>query len=127
MLRYVAAWVPMVGIAVANGAVRELWYGKHVPKLRAHQISTGAGLVLLGVYMWSVLRIWPPDSTAQASEIGLAWLLLTIGFEFAFGRLAARRSWRDLLRDYDVLAGRVWVLVPIWVAIAPYAFFQTQR
>jgi hypothetical protein len=29
--------------------------------------------------------------------------------------------------DYNIVAGRVWVLVLIWVVIAPYVFLQLQR
>jgi len=63
--------MPMVVIAVANGAVREAWYGRHVTELRAHQISTGSGLLLLGAYIWVVIRLWPPESPMEALAVGL--------------------------------------------------------
>ena len=124
MWKYVLAWVPMVAIAVANGVVREAWYGKRVAELYAHQISTASGIVLLGAYIWLIVHLWPPDSLEEALAVGLIWLALTVAFEFLFGRYVARRSWRQLLRDYNLLAGRVWLLVPVWVAIAPYAFLR---
>ena len=40
MWKYVLAWIPMVVIAIANGAIREGWYGKHVSELQAHQVTT---------------------------------------------------------------------------------------
>lgn len=44
ILRYSLAWIPMVFIAVLNGAARDLGYGKHLSELRSHQVSTiGAG------------------------------------------------------------------------------------
>jgi hypothetical protein len=51
MWKYVLAWIPMVFIAIANGAIREGWYGKHVSELQAHQISTVTGVLLFGVYI----------------------------------------------------------------------------
>jgi hypothetical protein len=127
MWKYVIGWAPMVAIAVANAAVREWWYGKRVTELRAHQISTVSALVLLGAYIWVVIWLWPPESPKEALAVGLIWLVLTVAFEFLFGRYGARHSWRRLLHDYNVLAGRVWMLVLVWIAIAPYVFFRLQR
>jgi hypothetical protein len=126
MWKYLLAWVPMVPIAIANGAVREAWYGKRVAELRAHQISTASCILLLGAYIWVVIRLWPPESVEMAIAVGLMWLVLTVAFEFLFGRYVARHSWSRLLRDYNVLAGRIWLLVLIWVAIAPYLFVRLQ-
>jgi hypothetical protein len=122
MWKYVIAWAPMVVIAVANGAVRESWYGKRVTELYAHQISTVSALGLLGAYTWGVIRLWPPESPKEALAVGLIWLVLTVAFEFLFGRYGARHSWRRLLHNYNVLAGRIWILVLVWVAIAPMCF-----
>jgi hypothetical protein len=40
MWKYVLAWIPMVFIAIINGAIREGWYGKHVSEL--HDIDKSA-------------------------------------------------------------------------------------
>ena len=65
MLKYILAWFPMVAIAIANGVLRESWYGKHVSELAAHQISTLTGIILFGVYIWLVVRFWRPASPGQ--------------------------------------------------------------
>jgi len=49
--------------------------------------------------------------------VGFAWLALTLAF--GFGR-ARGKPWADLLADYDVLKGRIWVLVLLTTAVAPY-------
>jgi hypothetical protein len=85
MWKYVLAWFPMVSIAIANGAISEGWYGKHVSELQAHQISTVTGVLLFGVYIWVLMRIWRPESSGQALIIGLVWLGMTVAFEFLFG------------------------------------------
>jgi len=126
MWKYVLGWVPMVFIAIANGAIREGWYGKHMSELQAHQIATITGVLLFGVYIWVLIRIWRPESAGQALTIGLVWLGMTVGFEFIFGHYVAKRSWRDLLHDYNLFAGRVWVVVLLWVTLAPYVFYRLQ-
>jgi hypothetical protein len=66
MWKYVLAWFPMVFIAIANGALREGWYGKHLSELQVHQVSTVSGVLPFGVYIWVLLRIWRPASGRQA-------------------------------------------------------------
>ena len=85
MWKYVLAWFPMVAIAIANGALRESWFGQSLSELAAHQLSTLTAVILFGVYIWFVVRFWPPTSAAQAVAVGLLWLVMTITFEFLFG------------------------------------------
>jgi hypothetical protein len=125
--KYLLLWLPMVLIAFANGALRELWLRKITGELRAHQISTVLLVLLFAVYIWIVVRIWPPSSVGQAFAIGVMWLGLTLAFEFLLGRYVSGLSWNAILRDYDLLAGRLWVLVPLWVAVAPYIFYRLQK
>jgi hypothetical protein len=98
-----------------------------VSELQAHQVTTVTGVLLFGVYIWVLLRLWRPASTGQAFTIGLVWLGMTVAFEFLFGHYVAKRSWSDLLHDYNLLAGRVWLVVLVWVTLAPYLFYQLQK
>ena len=124
ILRYILAWIPMVFIGIINGVIREITYGKYFSELRAHQFSTIAGVLLLGLYIWMLANLWRFESPEQALSIGLLWLGLTVIFEFTFGRFVVGHSWNQLLSDYNILAGRVWLLVPIWIAIAPLLFYR---
>ncbi len=121
---YILAWFPMVAIAILNAAVREWGYAKRLSEPAAHQVSTLSALVLLGVYMAVVIRVWRPASAGQCIAVGLVWLVLTVGFEFVFGHYGAGHSWSRLLHDYNVFAGRVWILVPLWVAVAPILLYR---
>jgi hypothetical protein len=127
MIRYVLAWIPMLVIAVANGVLRQVTFAKVMPELRAHQLSTLIGSVLLGAFIWLVIRAWPPSSGGQALLIGLVWMLLTVAFEFFMGLVLAHRPLSQVLHDYNLLAGRVWVLLLIWLAAAPWVFFRLRE
>jgi hypothetical protein len=122
--RYVLAWIPMMLIGIINGVIRETTYGKALSELRAHQISTLTGVLLLGLYIWGITRLWHPESSQQAALIGILWLILTVLFEFGFGHYIAGHSWDQLLRDYNLLIGRVWLLVLIWITVAPVLFYR---
>jgi hypothetical protein len=124
MIRYLLAWIPMLVIAVANGALRQLMFSKFMSELRAHQLSTVTGSVLVGAFIWIVIHLWPPVSAGEARSIGLVWLALTVAFECLIGRVLMKRSWAQVLADYNLLGGRVWVLFLIWLTIAPWVFFQ---
>lgn len=124
MVRFILAWIPMVLIAIANGMIREATYGKQLSDLRAHQISTLTGVFLFGVYIWGLTHVLSITSTGQAVAIGLLWLAMTVAFEFLFGHYVAKHSWSTLLADYNLLQGRLWVVVLVWVAIAPLIFYN---
>jgi hypothetical protein len=119
IFKYILAWIGMVVIAVLNGTLREWGYKPFVGELVAHQISTVTAILLFGIYIWLLTGIWTLESTKQALTVGLIWLGLTIAFEFLFGHYIAGHSWSRLLTDYNIFAGRIWVLVLIWIAVAP--------
>jgi hypothetical protein len=117
-------WLGMVVLAVVNGAIRENTYGQSMTELSAHQLSTLTVIILFGVYIIIMTGIFKIQSTKQAFAIGGIWLVMTIIFEFVFGHYIAGHTWSKLLRDYNILDGRVWILVLIWTFIAPYTFYR---
>lgn len=125
--RYLLGWIPMVFIGIANGVFREVTYGEHLTELRAHQVSTLTALVLFGLYIWCLIRVWRLESSKEAIGIGLMWLALTVVFEFVFGHFVAGHTWTRLLHDYNLLAGRVWGLVLVCIAVAPIVFYRLER
>lgn len=124
MLHHLAAWCVMLVVAVINGALRDLTYGKQLPELLANQLSCLSGIVLLGAVIYLYVRHWPPASARQAMNIGLFWMVLTMAFEFLFFHYARGHSWAELLANYDIVHGRLWPLVLVWVAVAPYIFYR---
>ena len=57
MLHYLLAWIPMLLIAIGNGALRQATFARHLPELHAHKLSTFTGAVLIGVFIWLVVHI----------------------------------------------------------------------
>ena len=125
MLKYFLCWFPMLLLAIINGTARDLWYKKYVGEITAHQISTVSLILLFGFYIWLVVKKYPAKSGTQAIYVGLFWLTLTLAFEFAFG-LMRGRTLTQLLGEYDIMKGRIWILIPVWVLLAPYLFFRIQ-
>jgi hypothetical protein len=122
--KYFIAWFGMIILAVANGALRELGYKPHVGDLLAHQISTIILLLLVTIYFWQLNNFWHIESARQSWVIGSMWVLMTVAFEFGVGHFISGASLSKLLYDYNLLAGRVWIFIPLWTFFAPYVFFR---
>lgn len=118
--RYLFFWLILAVVAIINGTLRQATYGRHLPDLAAHQLSTVTGILLTGITVWILNRCWPIGSAKQAWIIGACWFLMTIAFEFGFGHYVAGHSWSRLVADYNVLEGRVWSLFLAWIAVLPY-------
>ena len=116
---YTLFWPVLVMVGILNGAVREFTYGRILSELHAHQLSTLTAILLCGVAVWIFARFFPVASIGSALVIGIIWLLLTIAFEFCFGRFIAGQSWTKLLADYNLPAGRVWPVFLAWIFLLP--------
>jgi len=110
-------------IAVGNGALRDLGYSRRIGDFAAHQLSTLTLLVFFGFYIRYVIGRWKPASPKAALGIGMYWLILTLVFEFGLG-LASARSFSVLLAEYNIVDGHLWILVPLWVLVAPSLFYD---
>lgn len=120
ILRYTIAWIGLAIIGIINGVIREVGYGKFLGELLAHQVSSVTGIILFGLFTWCLTLRWRMQSSGQAFTIGIIWLALTIAFEFLFGHYVMKHPWSRLFHDYNILEGRVWILVLVWITIAPY-------
>ncbi|MCX6639236.1 MAG: hypothetical protein NTW14_01970 [bacterium] len=127
LIRYTLAWFGLMVIAILNGTLRQTTYLKVTSELTAHQISCATGITLFGAAIWYLSRIWPLGSAGQAWTVGLIWIGMTVCFEFVFGHYVMHHSWEKLFSDYNIFAGRLWILVLIWTTVAPYIFYKINR
>ena len=113
------AWLGASVLGVVNGTIREAAYKDRVGESAANQISVATLVALLGLYFWVLQRRWPLATAKGALEIGGAWVVLTVVFEFGFGHYVAGDSWSELLENYDVSEGKLWVLILLWIGVGP--------
>ena len=116
---WIVAWFGGSILGIINGTIRELTFKDQMGEQAANYISTGTLIVLLTVYMWLLERRWPIPTRGTALRIGAYWVALTIIFEFGFGHYVDGKSWADLLNNYNLTDGQPWVLVLVWMAVAP--------
>jgi hypothetical protein len=119
LLRAILIWLGILILASLNGAVRDLLVAPRFGDLMARAISTVILCVLIALVTWWSIGWIRPLTSRAALEIGIVWLVLTLTFEFGFGHFVSGKPWAELLADYDVQRGRIWVLVLIATLLAP--------
>lgn len=111
----------LVILALVNATIREKVYGPFMTPLLSHQISTFIMIIIIFLFTYIFLGILHLQATSrQYLSLGMLWLVLTILFEFIFGHYVMGHSWDKLLADYNLLQGRIWVLVLIATALMPW-------
>lgn len=118
-LKAFAVWCLILGAAIINGGLREA--------ILIPQLGQSPALILSGIFL-SVLIIsisyfcipWLSiPAPRKLFALGLAWVLLTLAFEFSFG-LMQGKSLATLLQAYTFKDGNIWPLVLVITACAPY-------
>lgn len=119
MLKAVVIWLLILVLAIANGVLRQAvlvpWLGA-APGLAFSGVLLSC-LVLACAYAsgpWLKVRT-PRGLVLQ----GLAWLALTLAFEFSFGLLQGK-SMIEILAAYRFEGGNLWPVVLAVTALAPW-------
>ena len=117
-MRHLAAWPVIALLASLNGIAREKLYLDQLGEEASHRVSTLPLIAaIFGVAIFVAWR-WPLRTARQAWALGATWLAVTEVFEFGLGRLEGR-SWSYLLHEYNLLAGRIWLLALVATLAAP--------
>jgi len=116
---WITGWTGMLAVALLNGTLRATVVQPLLGETVARAAATVLLLLALGVYVTWMQRRRPVPTARQAWAIGASWVALTLAFEFGWGRLVEGLAWTTMLADYDITAGRIWVLVPIGILVAP--------
>jgi hypothetical protein len=119
VLRAVLIWCALLVIASINGIAREAVLIPRMGEIAGRAVSTIALSVLIVMLTWISIAWIAPRSTSQAWMIGVIWVALTLAFEFLAGHYVFRNPWSRLLEDYNVLRGRIWILVLLTTVTAP--------
>ena len=119
-LRAVGIWFVFLVIAFGLGAVREGLLRPRIGEAKAHVIGTliAVAFMILVIYAF-IQRVHGSCSMTDLILIGVLWLVMTVAFEFGFFHFVMGKPWEALLADYNVLRGRIWVLVLATVLLGP--------
>jgi hypothetical protein len=125
--RSLVVWLGLLVLAIANAGVREALITPGMGASAGHVISTITLCAAILVLSWLTIGWIRPRSSGDAWAIGGLWFGLTVAFEFLAGHYLFGNPWSRLLEDYNVLRGRVWVLVLLTTALAPFLCARARR
>lgn len=115
-------WVGLAVAAVVNGGFRAWFLIPLTGELLGYAVSTAMLLVvILVVSYWFFTRGPVAYDQRGLVGIGFGWVVLTVGFEFLVGYLAGTPV-TETVGQYDLLAGNLWVFVPLTLLFAPVVF-----
>jgi hypothetical protein len=106
-------------VAFVNGAIRDIALLPRLGDGPAHAISSVTLAAAILILSWFSITWIRPASATNAWRIGALWFSLTLAFEFLAGHYISGDPWSRLWADYNVLQGRMWVLVLIATLVAP--------
>jgi len=126
-LRSLVVWCAFVVLAVINGSFRDAVLTPRLGEHESHVIGTITLCTAILIVTWLTINWMRPAKSTDALLIGGVWVLMTVGFEFLVGHYVFGTSWARLLADYDLLGGRVWLLVLATVAFAPLTMARARN
>jgi len=120
-LKATALWLVILVCAVLNGALREKVL---IPAVGSFAGLIASGLILSACIFLVALIAAPWYGRLRSSRwvaLGIHWLVLTLVFEFGFGRFVQHATWRELLEAYTFQGGNIWPVVLATTLLAPWA------
>lgn len=113
-------WLGILVLAIVNGGLRETVLVPTLGRVAGFLLSGVLLSLLILVVAYLALPWFGPWPASRYVAIGLGWLLLTLVFEFSFGRLVQGKSWPQLLEAYRFKDGNIWSIVLLVTAAAPF-------
>lgn len=115
-------WILMAIVAILNGGFREVILIPRVGDYSGHVVSTALLVLALlglsfGYFQWTTIEY----TQLELVLIGVLWTVFTVGFEFLVGYVE-NTPVSVTIGQYNVLAGQVWIAVPLTLLVSPLLF-----
>jgi len=124
--RALAAWVLIIVAETVHGVLRQWLLVPVVGDLRARQIGVLIGSAIIFAIAWALAR-WIDARTLRAQlAVGAVWIVLTVCFEYALGRLLGLTTER-ILADYDFTRGGFMLFGLALMLVAPALAARARR
>lgn len=110
----------MAVVMSLNGIFRVKVLAPRWGEVWAGVTSAASGIALIQLIARQAMQSGAACSRSQRIGIASLWLCLTVGFEFTFGHYVDRKSWTELLANYNLFDGHLWPLVLASLVCAPF-------
>lgn len=125
--RSLIVWLAMLFMASLNGGMREALLVPVMGPDLARAVSTLLLCAIVLLLTYFAIRWIDPRSPGDAWVIGAMWVALTLGFEFLAGHFLFGNPWSELLEEYNVFRGRIWILAVVTILVAPWVCARARR
>ena len=119
-------WLALIPLAFLNGGLREIVINPLVGKEYGQLISCFSLCLLLFVLCWFLIPKIGRGTAKTYLTIGLYWMLLTVLFETCL-ELLTGNTFAGVLKTYDITTGNLWLLVVLFVGIAPWLTAKSRK
>lgn len=119
-LKLLKAWLVIVPFMIMNGIFRELVVKPYAPARVAEAISVAIGIAIIVILTRHLLHPLAGKPPSQLASASMTLVVLTVAFEFLFGHYVDRRSWSDLVANYEIWNGELWPVALAVIAFMPF-------
>ena len=126
VLRGVAVWVCIIVVETLHGIART-FLAPAIGDFRARQVAVFTGSLLIVLVATLSIGWLRPANIREAVCVGIVWLVLTLTFEIALGRLVVHASWPRIASDYDLPRGGLLPIGLLVLAGAPLIAAKLRR
>jgi len=111
-----------------NGMFRSLFLTPRLVEHTSHVLSVCV-LIIVVLLSSSVLvnRLIRDYRNSDLFLIGSLWAALTVSVDCVFEHYALDIPWRSILSDYNLVSGRIWILVLATELIGPWFMASNRR
>ena len=127
LIKSFLVWLLFIPLAIANGALRDLVLTPALGDTLGRAVSSlTLSLLILGLTVLLVKRLGV-DTRAGYLAVGAFWLVLTLLFEVSFALLVIGHPMDELMKDFDIFRGRLWLVVLAATFFAPLLASKMSR
>jgi len=119
LIRSFLVWLLFIPLAVLNGVLRDLLFTPALGDAAGRALSSVSLSVLIFSLTLLLVRKLGAGTRREYLAVGFSWLVLTLLFEFSFFVLVMGHPMNELLKDFDLFRGRLWLLVLATTFAAP--------
>jgi len=112
-------WIILIAAEIIHGTLRAILLVPLVGEFRSNQIGVFTGSAIILVIAYLTIRWIGATRRIELLLVGAIWLLATVAFEVAFGRIVMGLSWERLADDFNLTEGGLMPLGRIVLFFSP--------
>lgn len=120
LIKLLGLWVILAVAMIANGIFRVNVLQPRFGLPEADILSAVLGIVIILAVTRPFLRPLAGSTPPELLIVSGVLVVLTVIFEFTFGRWVDGKSWSELAADYAIWRGRLWPIVLLVLAASPF-------